>query len=112
MFYITSHNPQNAKNALEAYIYSLRNKLYEGLEPYLKPADRDALAGRLSALEDWLYDEGEDETKSVYVAKLQVGGFRLVSTAGWQFYVVRFLGVSSLILGRPPRRISGCNSQL
>ena len=64
--------PQNAKNALEAYIYALRNRLYEGLAPFLKDADRDALAGRLSALEDWLYDEGEDETKSVYVAKLQV----------------------------------------
>ncbi|KAI8470334.1 MAG: heat shock protein Hsp70E [Monoraphidium minutum] len=62
---------QNAKNAMEAYIYALRNKLYESLAPFVKEADRDALAGKLSSLEDWLYDEGEDETKSVYVTKLQ-----------------------------------------
>lgn len=33
-------------------------------------ADREALSAQLSSMEDWLYDEGEDETKSVYVAKL------------------------------------------
>ena len=63
---------QNAKNALEAHIYALRNRLYEGLAPFVKEADRDALAATLSKLEDWLYEDGEDETKSVYVAKLQV----------------------------------------
>lgn len=33
-------------------------------------ADREALSAQLSTMEDWLYDEGEDEKKSVYVAKL------------------------------------------
>ncbi|WIA27991.1 hypothetical protein OEZ86_010580 [Tetradesmus obliquus] len=59
-----------AKNALEAYIYDLRNKLYEALGQYVQEADREALSAQLSSMEDWLYDEGEDETKSVYVAKL------------------------------------------
>ncbi|GBF90729.1 heat shock protein 70 kDa-like [Raphidocelis subcapitata] len=62
---------QNAKNALESYVYALRSKLYEGLAPYVREGDRDALAARLSKVEDWLYEDGEDETKSVYVAKLQ-----------------------------------------
>ncbi len=59
-----------AKNALEAYIYSLRNKLYEGLSPYVREADREALSASLTSMEDWLYEDGEDEKKSVYVAKL------------------------------------------
>jgi hypothetical protein len=36
----------------------------------LLQADREALSAQLSSMEDWLYDEGEDETKSVYIAKL------------------------------------------
>lgn len=59
-----------AKNGLESYIYDLRNKLYEGLAPFVQEADREALSAALSSMEDWLYDEGEDETKSTYVAKL------------------------------------------
>lgn len=47
-----------AKNALEAYIYSLRNKLYESLAPYVKEADKEALVAQLTRMEDWLYDEG------------------------------------------------------
>jgi len=55
----------------------LRNKLYDGLGPYVREADRDAISSKLSALEDWLYEDGEDETKSVYVQKLQVRGLGL-----------------------------------
>ncbi len=33
-------------------------------------ADKDSLLSALTAMEDWLYDEGEDCGKSVYVAKL------------------------------------------
>ncbi len=33
-------------------------------------AEREALSAALSETEDWLYGDGEDETKSVYVAKL------------------------------------------
>jgi len=61
----------NAKNALEARVYALRSSLHAELAPYVKEADREATASRLSALEEWLYDEGEDEKKSVYVQKLK-----------------------------------------
>lgn len=33
-------------------------------------AEKDAFIARLQDIEDWIYDEGEDETKGVYVAKL------------------------------------------
>ncbi|GFR48872.1 hypothetical protein Agub_g10723 [Astrephomene gubernaculifera] len=59
------------KNALESYVYDLRNKLYDAYAPYIKPADKEALQAELTAMEDWLYDEGEDTTKSVYIAKLE-----------------------------------------
>ncbi|EFJ49538.1 heat shock protein Hsp70E [Volvox carteri f. nagariensis] len=58
------------KNALEGYVYDLRNKLYDAYAPYIKEADKEVLQGQLTAMEDWLYDEGEDTTKSVYIAKL------------------------------------------
>ncbi|KAG2501566.1 hypothetical protein HYH03_000072 [Edaphochlamys debaryana] len=58
------------KNALEGYVYELRNKLSDAYAPFIKPADREALSAQLNAMEDWLYDEGEDTTKSVYIAKL------------------------------------------
>lgn len=45
------------KNALEAYMYDLRNKMYDALAPFIKDADRDGLSARLNELEDWLYDE-------------------------------------------------------
>jgi len=59
------------KNALEAYIYSLRNKMHESLAPYIKESDKDVLASTLQEVEGWLYDEGEDSTKSVYMSKLE-----------------------------------------
>jgi len=32
--------------------------------------DKESFLKLLTATEDWLYEEGEDETKSVYVKKL------------------------------------------
>lgn len=53
------------------YVYDLRNKLYDIYAPYIKESDKDVLQGQLTDVEDWLYDEGEDTTKSVYIAKLE-----------------------------------------
>ncbi|KAL4450109.1 hypothetical protein ABPG77_010778 [Micractinium sp. CCAP 211/92] len=61
----------DAKNALEAYIYGLRNKLYDALSPFIKEDAKAALLEQLESLENWLYEDGEDEAKSVYVAKLE-----------------------------------------
>lgn len=35
------------------------------------PSEKDELIAKLQEVEDWLYEEGEDETKGVYVAKLE-----------------------------------------
>ena len=34
-------------------------------------SERDAFSAKLQEVEDWLYEDGEDETKSVYIAKLE-----------------------------------------
>lgn len=59
------------KNALEGYMYSLRNRMYDALAPYIKDSEKESLSVTLQAVEDWLYDEGEDVSKSVYIAKLE-----------------------------------------
>lgn len=59
------------KNELESYIYALRGKLSDTLAAYIPEAAKDVLVSKLTDLEDWLYDEGEDQGKSVYHEKLQ-----------------------------------------
>eukprot|EP00250_Pteridium_aquilinum_P018221 c23991_g1_i1 orf=480-1118(-) len=48
----------------------MRNKMYEKYREYATDAERQDLASKLQQTEDWLYEDGEDETKGVYVAKL------------------------------------------
>ena len=104
-----------AKNALEAYVYSLRNKMYDALSEFVTDDWKESTSKQLEQMEvwmpaecamvgppqvleqamptmisfmvifdflqDWLYEEGEDETKSTYVAKLndlrQIGELHL-----------------------------------
>ncbi|XP_024357147.1 heat shock 70 kDa protein 14 [Physcomitrium patens] len=61
---------KESKNAVEAYVYSMRNKLYEKLQNYVTESEREEMTARLQETEDWLYEDGEDEIKSVYIAKL------------------------------------------
>lgn len=61
----------DAKNAVESYVYDLRNQMYDALANFVHPDKKADISAALEAAEDWLYDEGEDEKKSVYVAKLK-----------------------------------------
>ena len=61
---------KESKNAVEAYVYSMRNKLYEKLQDYVTEYEREEMSAKLQETEDWLYEDGEDEIKSVYTAKL------------------------------------------
>jgi len=61
---------QDAKNNLEEYVYEMRGKCSEEYEKYVKEEDREKFVQMLDATEDWLYDEGEDQSRGVYVAKL------------------------------------------
>lgn len=58
------------RNALESYIYDMKAKLGDALRPYVEEAAAAVYVGQLEAMENWLYDEGFDSTKSIYSAKL------------------------------------------
>ncbi|PYH98527.1 heat shock protein 70 [Aspergillus ellipticus CBS 707.79] len=58
------------KNELEASIYELRDKIDGIYSEFASEEEKDKLRSKLTDLEDWLYEEGEDTTKSVYVAKM------------------------------------------
>ncbi|KAK7743195.1 adenyl-nucleotide exchange factor sse1 [Cytospora paraplurivora] len=58
------------KNELEAYIYDLRNKLDDQYAEFASDEEKEKIKAKLEASEDWLYEDGEDTTKAVYVAKI------------------------------------------
>ncbi|KAG6727918.1 hypothetical protein I3842_02G148100 [Carya illinoinensis] len=62
---------KDRKNAVEAYVYDMRNKLSEKYREFVTDSEREEFTSKLQEVEDWLYEEGEDETKGVYVAKLE-----------------------------------------
>ncbi|KAM3485804.1 hypothetical protein MY8738_001090 [Beauveria namnaoensis] len=61
---------EEKKNELEAYIYDLRAKLEEQYADLASDEEKDKIRAKLEASEDWLYDEGEDASKGVYIAKI------------------------------------------
>ncbi|TLS30345.1 hypothetical protein PpBr36_02886 [Pyricularia pennisetigena] len=61
---------EEKKNELETYIYDIRNKLDDQYAEFASEEEKDKIRARLSETEDWLYDEGDDATKAVYIAKM------------------------------------------
>lgn len=59
----------DARNAVEEYVYGMREKLCE-LTDFVSDEDKTAFSQMLTATEDWLYDEGENQPKKVYVEHL------------------------------------------
>ncbi|WVZ00715.1 hypothetical protein V8G54_026784 [Vigna mungo] len=62
---------KDKKNAVEAYVYDMRNKLSDKYQEFVIDSEREAFTAKLQEVEDWLYEDGEDETKGVYIAKLE-----------------------------------------
>lgn len=60
----------DAKNGVEEYVYEMRDKLHGTLEKFVNEADRDSFSLKLEDTENWLYEEGEDQQKQVYIDKL------------------------------------------
>ena len=59
------------KNAVEEYVYGMRSKVTGALAEFVAPDTAESFNALLNATEDWLYEDGEDETKGVYNAKLE-----------------------------------------
>ncbi|XP_038148008.1 heat shock 70 kDa protein 4a [Cyprinodon tularosa] len=60
----------DAKNNVEEYVYEMRDKLHGALEKFVNEADRDMFSLKLEDTETWLYEDGEDQQKQVYIDKL------------------------------------------
>lgn len=62
----------DARNAFEEYVYELRNKISsdDDLAPFILESDRNSLVLQLEDMENWLYEEGEDCHKQIYIDKL------------------------------------------
>nr|CAB3468761.1 unnamed protein product [Digitaria exilis] len=58
------------KNALESYVYDTRNKLSERYRSFATDSEREEISVKLQHTEEWLYEEGDDETEAVYCSKL------------------------------------------
>ncbi|CAM9330362.1 unnamed protein product [Lampetra planeri] len=60
----------DAKNNVEEYVYDMRDKLHGVLEKFVNEANRNAFSLKLEDTENWLYEDGEDQQKQVYIDKL------------------------------------------
>ncbi|KAL8712045.1 MAG: hypothetical protein Q9220_003741 [cf. Caloplaca sp. 1 TL-2023] len=61
---------EDKKNELESYIYELRGKIDEQYSEFASEEEKAKLKEKLEQSEDWLYEDGEDATRGVYVAKM------------------------------------------
>lgn len=61
----------DAKNAVEEYVYDMREKINDTLAIYILEKDREAFSALLNQTENWLYEDGEDEVKNAYIVKLE-----------------------------------------
>uniref|UniRef100_A0A8C6KKN0 Heat shock protein 4b n=1 Tax=Nothobranchius furzeri TaxID=105023 RepID=A0A8C6KKN0_NOTFU len=59
----------DAKNNVEEYVYDMRDKLHGMLEKFVGESV-NALSLKLEDTENWLYEDGEDQAKQVYIDKL------------------------------------------
>lgn len=60
----------DAKNAVEEYVYEMREKLSSQLESFIDEKSADAFKSHLQEIEDWLYEDGEDAETKVYKDRL------------------------------------------
>uniref|UniRef100_A0A2P2JV44 Heat shock 70 kDa protein 16 n=1 Tax=Rhizophora mucronata TaxID=61149 RepID=A0A2P2JV44_RHIMU len=62
---------KDRKNALESYVYEMRNKLFNTYQSFASDQEREGISRSLKETEEWLYEDGDDETEIVYTSKLQ-----------------------------------------
>ncbi|KAF3491938.1 uncharacterized protein GIQ15_01455 [Arthroderma uncinatum] len=61
---------EDKKNELESFIYELRDKIDSIYADHASEEEKEKLKAKLTTTEDWLYEDGEDTTKAVYMAKM------------------------------------------
>lgn len=63
----------DVRNELESYIYDKRDKIISEsqLAPFCTESEKAAFSAMLENFENWLYEDGFDAMKSVYIKKLE-----------------------------------------
>ncbi|XP_022716101.1 heat shock 70 kDa protein 16 isoform X2 [Durio zibethinus] len=59
------------KNALESYVYEMRDKILNAYRSFANESESEEISRKLQQTEDWLYEDGMDESENVYVEKLE-----------------------------------------
>ncbi|TMW92390.1 hypothetical protein EJD97_013122 [Solanum chilense] len=62
---------KDKKNTLEAYVYETRNKLLNTYRSFATDSEREGISCNLQETEEWLYEDGDDESEQVYAEKLE-----------------------------------------
>ncbi|OVA11479.1 Heat shock protein 70 family [Macleaya cordata] len=62
---------KDRKNALESYVYDTRNKLFNTYRSFATESEREGISRNLQQTEEWLYEDGDDESERVYTGKLE-----------------------------------------
>lgn len=60
----------DANNSVEDYVYKMRNNLSEEKKKFVNEDDHNSFTLQFEDTEIWFYEEGEDQSKHVYVDKL------------------------------------------
>lgn len=60
----------DSKNAVEEYVYLMREKLCEQFAEFVTEEESDKFRSLLTDTEDWLYGDGEEAEVEVYEKKL------------------------------------------
>merc|ERR1712013_952284 len=60
-----------AKNDLETYVYALRDKIDDTHREYIEEKEREKLSASLTAMEDWLYEQGDEANKTQFLERLK-----------------------------------------
>ncbi|KAK9269395.1 hypothetical protein L1049_001168 [Liquidambar formosana] len=61
---------KDRKNALESYVYEMRNKLFNTYRSFASDGEREGISRSLQQTEEWLYEDGDDETENAYASKM------------------------------------------
>lgn len=63
----------DARNAVEEYVYDMRGKVDGGeYEKYSDDKTRQKLLHDLRSTEDWLYDQGTNQDRTMYLERLKI----------------------------------------
>ncbi|XP_043691921.1 heat shock 70 kDa protein 16 isoform X2 [Telopea speciosissima] len=62
---------KDKKNALESYVYEIRNKIFHTYRSFATDLEKEGISRNLQQTEEWLYDDGNDESEKVYTSKLE-----------------------------------------